>query len=140
MEDNEGDIGVGSPSDDLYSDLFVEDVVECQQRKAGVTNSSVSALDNPLQRRIAELLSQNAALTSRNAKLTNDLAMAEKLRADVERKFLAFRSTANDELRKKQREISEIKIALLKEKKWSRERRMEEWERRKVRERRCEFF
>ena len=139
MEDNEGDVGVGSPSDDLYSDLFVEDV-ECQQRKAGVTNSSVSALDNPLQRRIAELLSQNAALTSRNAKLTNDLAMAEKLRADVERKFLAFRSTANDELRKKQREISEIKIALLKEKKWSRERRMEEWERRKVRERRCEFF
>ena len=135
MEDNEGDVGVGSPSDDLYSDLFVEDV-ECQQRKAGVTNSSVSALDNPLQRRIAELLSQNAALTSRNAKLTNDLAMAEKLRADVERKFLAFRSTANDELRKKQREISEIKIALLKEKKWSRERRMEEWERRKVRERR----
>ena len=139
MEDNEGDVGVGSPSDDLYSDLFVEDV-ECQQRKAGVTNSSVSALDDPLQRRIAELLSQNAALTSRNAKLTNDLAMAEKLRADVERKFLAFRSTANDELRKKQREISEIKIALLKEKKWSRERRMEEWERRKVRERRCEFF
>ena len=139
MEDNEGDVDVGSPSDDLYSDLFVEDV-ECQQRKAGVTDSSVSALDNPLQRRIAELLSQNAALTSRNAKLTNDLAMAEKLRADVERKFLAFRSTANDELRKKQREISEIKIALLKEKKWSRERRMEEWERRKVRERRCEFF
>ena len=112
----------GSPSYDLYSDLLVEDA---ESHRLETQAATAARVDESLRTEVERLRALNDSLTTRNEELTTKLAAARNLQEAVEQKFLAFRTTAHDELKKQKKEISEVKILLLKEKRTSRELRLE---------------
>ena len=115
-----------SPSYDLYADLFVEDA---EKRKSAAAASATA--DEALRKKIEQLEALNAGLSAQNFELTTRLLdseekrrTAEKALTESEQKFHALRTTASDELKRQKRELNELNITLLKERKWAREQRM----------------
>ena len=123
--------GFASPSYDLYSDLLVEDA-EASRRETRAAASSCA--EEALRAEVASLKAANAALTERNADLTSRLEKAESSEAAMQRKFLAFRQTASEELKKKHKELQETQKELYQEKSYSRRLRFQLWERNDRRE------